>query len=277
MIHWLHTFHPQAIFLTLGPINIYWYGLFMVSGMLIALAISLKLSEFYKITKDDLFDLAFWLIINGLVGARLYDVCLQLPYYLNKPLDVFKIWQGGLAIHGAIFAGLVTIYFFAKKHKLHFWKLCALIVPGLSLAQALGRWGNYFNQEIFGLPTNLPWGIPIDIINRPINYISSEFFHPTFLYESLGSLIIFFVLSAINIYLIKKNKLNNNSYIIIASIYVLLYSILRLGLEFIRLDDAPSFLSLRWPQFISLILIIISTKILISHKNDKHLQAQINN
>lgn len=273
MINWLHTFHPQALVLTFGPINIYWYGLFMVTGIIVALVISMKLAKYYKVESDTLFDLAFWLIINGLIGARAYDVCLQLPYYLINPLDIFKIWQGGLAIHGGIFAGLITIYCFAKKHKIYFWKLCALIVPGLALAQAIGRWGNYFNQEIFGLPTSLPWAIPIDLINRPISYISSEFFQPTFLYESLGSLFIFFILFALNFYVIKNNKLKNNFYIITTTLYVLLYSILRFSLEFIRIDEAPSFLSIRWPQFISLILIVISIKILISHKHDKHLQA----
>jgi len=273
MINWLHTYHPQAIFINFGPINIYWYGLFMVIGILVALKISLKLSKYYKIEADTLLDLAFWLIINGLIGARLYEVGLQLSYYLNNPFDIFKIWQGGLAIHGAIFAGLITIYFFGRKNAINFWKLCALIVPGLAIGQALGRFGNYFNQEIFGLPTFLPWGIPIDLLNRPNEYISYDFFHPTFLYESLGSLLIFITLLGINIFLIKKNKLQDNFYIIITAIYVLLYSILRFSLEFIRIDEAPNFFGLRWPQFISLILIAISVKILISHKNDKHLLA----
>lgn len=244
----------------------------MVLGILSALGISFKIAKRYEINSDTLFDLAFWLIINGLIGARLYDVFLQFSYYLENPLDVFKIWQGGLAIHGGIIAGLITIYFFAKKHKIYFWKLCALLVPGLSLAQAIGRWGNYFNQEIFGLPTNLSWGIPIDLINRPLNYISSDFFHPTFLYESFGSLLIFFILSAVTIYLIKKSKLNNYSFILISAIYLLLYSVLRFSLEFIRIDEAPNFIGMRWPQFISLIIIFISIRLLTIKTNVKDIK-----
>jgi len=179
MINWLHNFNPQALLVSFGPFHIYWYGLFMVSGILIALGTSSILAKYYKIKADTLLDLAFWLIINGLIGARLYDVLLELSYYKSNPLDIFKIWQGGLAIHGAIIAGLITTYFFARKHKISLWTLSALIVPGLALAQAIGRWGNYFNQELFGLPTSLPWGIPISILNRPIAYLDYDYFQKT--------------------------------------------------------------------------------------------------
>lgn len=263
MFNWLHIFHPQAILLSLGPINIHWYGLFMVLGIITALSISFWLAKYYKINPDILFDLSFWLIINGLIGARLYDVLLQLPYYTDNPLTILKIWQGGLAIHGAIIAGLITIYFFARRHKISFWTLTAIIVPGLSLAQAIGRWGNYFNQEIFGLPTNLPWGIPIDVINRPWSYIANDFFQPTFLYESLGCLLIFFILISFTFYLIKKKRLNLYYSVLLTTLYMVLYSILRFSLEFIRLDETPNFLGLRWPQIISLIIIFISLSLLI--------------
>lgn len=242
--------------------------------MLSALGISLKLAKYYNINSDTLFDLAFWLIINGLIGARIYEIFLQLPYYLNNPLDTFKIWQGGLAIHGAIIAGLITIYFFSKKHKIYFWILCSVIVPGLALAQAIGRWGNYFNQEIFGLPTNLSWGIPIDLVNRPLNYISNEFFQPTFLYESLGCLFIFFVLMILNYFFIKKNNLNNSVYILSSAIYMLSYSLLRFVLEFIRIDESPVIFYMRWPQFISLIIIFISLSLLIFKSNAKFFPKQ---
>lgn len=258
MINWLHTFHPQALLLTLGPIHIYWYGLFMVIGIISALAISYKLANFYKIDQDSLLDIAFWLIINGLIGARIYDIFLELPYYIQHPLNMLKIWQGGLAIHGAIIAGLITIYFFAKKRKISLWSLTSLVVPGLALGQAIGRWGNYFNQELFGLPTAKPWGIPIDLINRPLDYIDSDFFQPTFLYESLGSLLIFIILITINYQLIKKNKLNEHYFILLTALYLILYSILRFCLEFIRIDATPTIFNLRWPQIISLFIILIS-------------------
>lgn len=275
MITWLHNFHPQAILFSFGPFQIYWYGLFMVSGILAALLISFKLTKFYKIDKDKLFDLSFWLIIFGLLGARLYDVFLTLPYYLHNPIAILKIWQGGLAIHGAIIAGIITVYFFARHHQLSLWSLVAIIVPGLSLAQAIGRWGNYFNQELFGLPTNLAWGIPIDLPNRPWLYISSNYFQPTFLYESIGCFIIFIVLSAITVYLFKKGKINNYYSVWIVALYMILYSVLRFTLEFIRIDETPYIFNLRWPQIISLLIIIISVIFIIFNPHAKNKKERI--
>jgi len=260
MLNFLHTFTPQAELFSVGPLTVYWYGLFIVLGILGALIISLKLANKNGIKKDLIFDLSFWLIIWGIIGARIYDVFLELPYYLENPWQIFKIWQGGLAIHGAIIAGILVLIFFAKKNRLNFWKLSAIIVPGMALGQAIGRFGNYFNQELFGLPTTLAWGIPIDLFHRPIEYITQAYFHPTFLYESVGSLLICFIL----IFLItnKNLKLNKNIYIWVTLAYMVLYSILRFSLEFIRIDRSPLFLGLRFPQVMSLIIIIISIIIL---------------
>ncbi len=270
MINFLHSFNPEPILASFGPFHIYWYGLFMVSSIIIALLITIKLASYYKILSDTIIDLGFWIILSGLAGARLYDCFLNFSYYQKNPLDIFKIYQGGLAIHGALIgglaAGLIFINNYAKKNNLNFkdelWKLLAIIAPGLALGQALGRWGNYFNQELFGLPTNLPWGIPINILNRPINYTTSNFFHPTFLYESLGNLIIFSILLSSQIYLIKKNKQNYKNYVIIVSAYFILYSILRFSLEFIKIDETPVMFGWRWPQIISLAIIIITAAIL---------------
>jgi phosphatidylglycerol:prolipoprotein diacylglycerol transferase len=263
MFNFLHTFQPQPILLSFGPIAIYWYGFFIVLGITAALLVTFKLAKYYKISNDTVFDLAFWLIIGGIIGARLYDIGLNLPYYFNHPLQTLKIWQGGLAIHGAIISGLIIVWLFTHRYKINFWKLTALFVPGLALAQAIGRWGNYFNQELFGLPTAQPWGIPINLLNRPLNYLSFEYFQPTFLYESLGCLVIFLFLLIINIYYIKEKKLGDKFYIWSVALYMILYSILRFTLEFIRLDETPTVFSLRWPQIISLIIIIISVLILI--------------
>ncbi|NLZ74700.1 prolipoprotein diacylglyceryl transferase [Candidatus Falkowbacteria bacterium] len=274
LINWLHTFHPQAILLSFGPIHLYWYGLFIILGILAALFISLKLAPHYKLSKETVFDLSFWLIIFGLLGARIYDIFLNLPYYFQYPLDALKIWQGGLAIHGAIIAGLLVIYFFAKKQKKSFWTFTSLFAPGLALGQAIGRFGNYFNQELFGLPTNKPWGIPIDLINRPVDYITNQFFHPTFLYESLGCFLIFIVLMLFNYHLIKKNKLTKQYYqILLVGFYMISYSVLRFCLEFIKIDETPIFLTLRWPQVISLLIILISFILLILNHHEKKKQS----
>ncbi len=268
MINWLHTFNPQAILLSFGHLHIYWYGLFMVLGIITALGVSLKLARYYKVANETIFDLSFWLIISSLLGARLYDVFLNFSYYLNSPLEILKIWRGGLAIHGAIIAGLITVYFFSKKQKISFWKLTAIITPGLALGQAIGRWGNYFNQELFGLPTTKPWGIPISLLNRPADYVTSRFFQPTFLYESLGCLLIFIVLIGINRLLIKKNLLNRRHFILLTSFYMILYSILRFFLEFIKIDATPTLFGLRWPQIVSLLIVSVSVILLILNRHD---------
>lgn len=274
MINFLHNFNPSPIIFNIGPLSLRWYGLFIVLGITAALLTSFYLAKkYYQIKKDLIFDLAFWLIIGGLIGARIYEVLLFLPYYINNPEQILAVWNGGMAIHGSIIAGIVIIYIFAKKQKINFFKLTALIVPGLALGQAIGRWGNYFNQEIFGKPTNLPWGIPIDIINRPVDFINVKFFHPTFLYESLGSLLIFFILLILTIIIFRRD-LNPKKYyyILLTLLYMVLYSMLRFFLEFMRLDPTPEFLGMRWPQIISLAIIIFSFLILIFYRHEKKKQ-----
>jgi len=258
MLNFFHTFEPERILISLGFINIYWYGFFMVLGILAGLGVSLHLAKYYKINKELILDLAFFLIISGLIGARIYDIALEFPYYLKNPIDIFKIWQGGLAIHGAIIGGLIGAWIFFKKNKIkNYWQIISIITPGLALGQAIGRFGNYFNQELFGNPTNLAWGIPISVANRPEAYINFEYFHPTFLYESIGSFIIFLILINIHIYIIKNHYyLLNTAYCALTLAYLFLYSVLRFSLEFIRIDYAPTIFNLRAPQIVSLLIII---------------------
>ena len=257
----LHTFVPPSIALTFGPISIYWYGILVVVGISLGTLVTVWLGKKNQINQEIIFDLSFYLIIFSIIGARLYDVLLELPYYIKYPTQIPAIWNGGLAIHGAILAGAITIYSFSKKNKLSLIRLTSIIVPGLALGQAIGRWGNYFNQELFGLPTNSSWGIFISPIFRPENYINYEYFHPTFLYESFGCLVIFIIL----IFLHQKIT-NDKKHLIIIATYLISYSLLRFGLEFIRIDYAPTFLGLRWPQIISLLIIMITIIVLYSKK-----------
>jgi len=256
MINFLHTFQPAAIFFSLGPIAIHWYGLCLVIGIIAALGVTFYLARYYKISRDTIFDLSFWLVLGGLAGARLYDVCLELPYYIAHPWRIMAIWQGGLAIHGAIIAGLIIVWLFSRRRGINFFKLSSLLVPGLAIGQTIGRWGNYSNQELFGRPTSLPWGIPIDILNRPAAYIADSYFHPTFLYESMGCLIIFLVLFFFNIWAIRQERLSGLFYAWSLGLYMILYSVLRFSLEFIKIDTTPYALGMRWPQIICLIIII---------------------
>lgn len=264
MINYLHTNIPESIFLSFGSFNIYYYGLLIALAILIGVSLSVKIAGFYGIKKDIIIDSAFWLVIFGILGGRIYHVLLELPYYLANPLEIFMIWHGGLAIHGGIIAGIITIYFLAKKYSFNPILFASICAPALALGQAIGRWGNYFNQELYGKPTDLPWGIPIQLSNRINEYSEYQFFHPTFLYESIGSFFIFLFLIALH-YCFIKNKQKNNPLIIVLS-YLILYSILRFSLEFIKIDKTPELLNLRVPQIISLIIITIATSIIINQK-----------
>jgi len=267
MFNFLHTFLPNPILLQIGWLKIYWYGLFIALGALVAFLIFLYLAKKYRISKDTVYNLSFYLLIFGLLGDRLYYVFYAWPYYSQNLLDIFKIWQGGLAIHGAMIGGLLVLYFFSKKHKLNPWLILDILVVVFAAAMAIGRFGNYFNQELFGLPTNLPWGIPILPEKRPAEFLNAGFFHPTFLYECLGNLIIFALL--FGWHKIRLSKIKTPGQIRgagnIALAYFIFYSLVRFGNEFLRLDYSPYIFGLRWAQFASLI-IIFSCIIIISYK-----------
>lgn len=230
---------PDPILLQLGPVTLYWYGLTMALALLVGLLASVKIAAGYGIAKDTVFDLFFYLVIFGFLGARLFFVLYNLSYFLDHPLAVVKIWEGGIAIHGGIIAGALTVWWFARKQKLSPWLLAAIITPGLALGQAIGRWGNFFNQELFGLPTNLPWGIPIDAAHRPEAFSAFTHFHPTFLYESIGNLVIFGVLlwahQKLRADFPRSAAQREPSQRIVFS-YIFLYSLLRLATETLRLD-----------------------------------------
>ena len=199
---------------------------FICLGFFLSFWAVLYLAKRYRIKKEQIYDLTFYLIIFGLIGDRLYYVFYAWDYYSQNLLDIFKIWQGGLAIHGAMIAGLIVIYLFAKKNKINPWLLGDLVVIALALAMVFGRWGNYFNMELFGRPTDLPWGIPINQANRPVEFMTDNFFHPTFLYESLWNLLIFVSLFVWHKIRLAKNK-NLEKIQVLGSItlaYFILYS-----------------------------------------------------
>jgi phosphatidylglycerol:prolipoprotein diacylglycerol transferase len=260
MINWLHTFLPQPVLLAVGPFTIYWYGLFLVLAMLVGIFITVKLAKLYKIKSEVILDLSFWLLLGGLVGARLYHVGLEWNYYSLNPWDIFKVWQGGLAIHGGLIAGLLVALIFAKRHRLNFWTLSAIVAPAVAFGQAIGRWGNYFNQELFGFPTSLPWGIPINPANVPAAYVLNNtirYFHPTFLYESLFCLLLGVCLLLAHRAAKQEKNLTANLQAITLS-YLIFYSVGRFILEEIKIDPTPMVGVLRWPQVISLVIMIIA-------------------
>ncbi|WKZ24860.1 MAG: prolipoprotein diacylglyceryl transferase [Patescibacteria group bacterium] len=241
---------PSPVAFNLGPLLVYWYGLVMVLAIVLALLLSLRLARLYNLSSEKVIDIAFYLIIFGFIGARLYEVILEWPYYLTYPSQIPQIWRGGLAIHGALLGGLLGLWFYCRRFSLNLWQTISIFLPGVALGQAIGRWGNWFNQELFGLPTNSSWGIFINPINRPLGYEAFAFFHPTFLYESLGCLL----LTGLLVFLVYKK---HSPLVVIAS-YLAGYGLLRFFLEFIKIDYTPILWGLRWPQIISLMFILFS-------------------
>jgi len=244
------SFIPDPVLFSIGDISIHYYGLILVLAFIISGIYSRKiLLNKSLLSKKKIEDLFFYLIIFGLLGARLFHVFFfEWRYYSNNIIDIIKIWNGGLAIQGAIIAGLITLYIFCKKNKLSFFNISDNIVPFIALGQFIGRWGNYFNQELYGKPTEGWYGIFIELENRVLGYEGFDYFHPTFFYESILNLILFIIL--INILKIKKLGLATLS-------YLLGYSIIRFSLEYIRIDEAPLIFNMRAPQFLSLLVIVI--------------------
>ncbi len=255
---------PEPIFFSVGPFNIYWYGLLIAFGLATALIIGRSLVLKYGLQLKSYYDLVFYSVIFSLIGARLWHILSTLDYYFLHPLNIFKIWQGGLAIHGAILAGVATLYFFNKKDKAKFFLWLDIFAPLLALGQTFGRWGNYFNQELYGLPSELPWAIYVQASRRLPAFSQYDLFHPLFLYESLFCMLLFGVLFYLHFKRwhyanksIYQEKLNIIHYTgAIFFIYLALYSLERFFISFLRIDPQIIFLSLRLDQWVSSILFL---------------------
>lgn len=185
---------PGPIIFEVGPVVIRWYGLLIASAVLIGVSLSQYLAKRRHVNPELISDLSIWLVIGAIPAARLYYVLFQWSEYSQHPERIIAIWQGGIAIHGAIIGGVIAALIFAKLKKISFWQLADLVAPSLILGQAIGRWGNFFNSEAFGRPTDLPWKLYIPLDRRPPSLANFEYFHPTFLYESLWNLMVFALL-----------------------------------------------------------------------------------
>jgi len=235
----------------IGPLTVYWYGIIIAVAFMAGLFTVLKIAEKdypNDGTKDHIVDVSTYLLIGGVLCARLYYVIFNFNYFINNPLEIFMTWRGGLSIHGVIIGGILITYFYTKVHKLRLLKYTDLFAYGLILAQAIGRWGNFFNSEAFGTPTNLPWGVYIPAQYRPQEFINFQYFHPAFLYESLWNLIVFAVL----ILLVRRFFGDKTGAITFA--YFMLYSLGRFFIEGMRSDNIYSVFGFHIAQFVSLIM-----------------------
>jgi prolipoprotein diacylglyceryl transferase len=235
----------------LGPFPVRAYAISILIGIAVAIRLGNKRWVERGGVQDQVLDIAMWAVPFGVIGGRIYHVLTDWPAYFSENgkgfLAALKIWEGGLGIWGAIALGGVGVYIASKRMAISFLPLADALAPGIVAAQAIGRWGNWFNQELFGRPTTLPWGLRIDAIHRPVGFEEFETFHPTFLYESIAC-------TVIAVILIKADKKFVLGYGRVFALYVALYCAARGVIETLRIDQASVFLGIRLNVFTSLVV-----------------------
>jgi len=222
----------------IGPIFIRFYGIILMLGALAGAWLATREAKRRGYEPEIVWDLLTYLLIGGIIGARIWHILTPPPssgvtasWYLTHPLDALAIWKGGLGIPGAIIGGAIVLYFYTRRHKLSFAEWADIAAPSLALGQGIGRWGNFFNQELYGAPTNLPWKIFIDPAHRLAGYQNVEYYHPLFLYESVWNFGNMFLLLWISRRF--ADRLKNGD---IFLIYLVIYPVGRFLLDFLRLD-----------------------------------------
>jgi phosphatidylglycerol:prolipoprotein diacylglycerol transferase len=251
---------PGPLLFQLGPFSLRWYGLLIAIAVLLGLLLATRLGRQRGIEPALIADLLPILVLAAVFGARLYYVIFEWRQYQLNWLDALAVWRGGIAIHGALIGGTIAVILYCRWRRIAFWNLLDVLVPSVAMGQAIGRWGNFFNSEAFGLPTDLPWKLTIPFANRPVEFLDQTTFHPTFLYESLWNLGVV----ALLLLLFRRASQGNLQLPAgaLSCVYLLSYSTGRLWIEGLRIDPlclagTPPFCEggLRMAQLVSLVLI----------------------
>ncbi|WP_374722410.1 prolipoprotein diacylglyceryl transferase [Peribacillus tepidiphilus] len=244
------TIEPiDRIAIELGPIHIYWYGVIIISGAMIGLWLAIRESKRRGLPEDTFVDLVMFALPISIFVSRVYYVMFNWDYYAKHPNKILAIWEGGLAMHGVLIGAVLTIIVFAKVRNISFWKLTDILAPSLILGQAIGRWGNFINQEAHGGPVSREFlenlYLPDFIINQM--YIKGTYYHPTFLYESLWNFVGFILLMFLRNANLRRGELFLT--------YIIYYSFGRFFIEGLRTDSLMLTENLRMAQVISVLLI----------------------
>lgn len=253
-------FSISRVALEWNGVEIYWYAIFIVVSILIFLLFYPRQAKKLDLKREDILDLSIILIPTAILGARIYYVLFELDFYLQDPIQIFNLKKGGLAIYGGIISGAIVLFFFCKKRKISVLDVMDLVVPFLALGQSIGRWGNFFNGEAYGIETTLPWRMELIQEGRVVSV------HPTFLYESLATFAIFLFL----LYLTNRRKYKGQ----ISCWYLILYAFVRFWIEGIR-NDSLWFFSVRISQVLSLFIFVVFSCI-IAKQRKKTLKSKIN-
>jgi phosphatidylglycerol:prolipoprotein diacylglycerol transferase len=251
----------------IGPIPVYYYGIILMLGALAGSWLASREARRRGQDTELVWDGLIWVLIGGILGARIWHILTPPPsmvalgittsWYLTHPLDMISTWNGGLGIPGAVIGGVIALYMFSKRRKISFLEWVDIAAPGLALGQAIGRWGNFVNQEVYGAPSNLPWAVHIDAQHRLPGYQNVETFHPLFLYESLWSLMNMGVL----LWLGRRypDRLKSGDLFLT---YLIIYPVGRFFLEFLRLDSAQV-AGLNANQTVMAVVALVATALLI--------------
>ena len=239
--------NPIAVYI--GTIVIHWYGIIMAFAFLSALLVAYRNAIKADINPEHILNIATMAIPAGIIGARLYYVIFQWGQYRNNLFEILAVWHGGLAIHGGLLGGVLVGYIYVRKQKLSFWRMGDIVAPGVVLAQSIGRWGNFINQEAHGGTVNESFINHFPLFMKNQMFIDSNYFHPTFLYESLWDFSVFIFL----IIRLSRKKFQGE----ILLLYLALYSIGRFFIEGLR-TDSLMLGPIRVAQLVSLTLIITS-------------------
>lgn len=243
---------PGKIAVNIGPFHIHWYGIIIATAFVTGLSVASKIAEKQGLSKEHIINMAGYLLLGAMLGARIYYVLFNWNYYSQNLQEIFMLWYGGISIHGALIGGLITGIIYTKLNRLPLLKYADVLSYGLILGQAIGRWGNFFNSEAFGSPTNLPWKLYIPPESRPEIFKNYSFFHPTFLYESLWDLAVFFLL-----FFVFRKKFQDKPGAVFFC-YLILYSTGRFLIEGIRVDSIYYVFGMPLAQFISILIIILA-------------------
>jgi len=215
-----------------------YYGIVLMLGAVAGAWLATREARRRGHSPEIVWDLLTYLLVGGIVGARIWHVLTPPPssgvtaaWHLSHPLDALAVWKGGLGIPGAVIGGAIVLYFYSRRHQLSFAEWADIAAPSLALGQAIGRWGNYFNQELYGAPTDLPWKISIDPAHRLQDYFDVEYYHPLFFYESLWNLANMVLLIWISRRFADRLKTGD-----IFLVYLIVYPVGRFFLDFLRLD-----------------------------------------
>jgi phosphatidylglycerol---prolipoprotein diacylglyceryl transferase len=228
---------------SVGPFFFRFYGIAIILGAMAAAWLAGRLGSRRGLNPEIVWDMLPWLLIGGIIGARLWHVFTPTPtdieagrtttFYLTHPLDLMAVWNGGLGIPGAVIGGMLALWIYCRNNRQNFITWLDLIAPGLALAQAVGRWGNYFNQELYGAPTNLPWAIYIEDYKRLPEFYQYDYYHPLFLYECIWNLLTMGLLLWIGRRF--ESRLKPGSVFLV---YLIAYPVGRFLLEFLRLNPS---------------------------------------